>query len=559
MLVESAYDFVIIGSGFGGSVLAYRLATEQQRLGKPPSVCVLERGKRYRRGQFPRDLARPKDWLFRQEGRKGWQGLIDFRYGDFISVMCGAGVGGTSLVYLDVQVDAFASTFDIAGPEGRRRWPESVDWHGEMPEYYARMAGMLRPSPIPDPPLKTLALREAARGGGIPERFKLVDLAVFWGVEGGERGMMFDDPYQRGGPPQAACQMCGESFLGCNTHSKNTLDLNYLWFAEKAGAQVHPLHHVSRLAPLPGGGYTVYWDDLHRLRSGAVNARNVVVSAGTMGSPELLLRAKFGYRRGSRFIPPTLPRISEMLGRYFSGNGDFGAVAFGSRRVAEPAVGPTITAALDCRDELDGHGFYLEDGGIPDVLRANLRRLPGGVSTGRRLLRFVRSLLTHGRSTLAEQIFELLDLDTVRNALVYLTMGIDAADGEMAIDEDGQLQIHWDSTQSMRYFRKVEETLRAISETPAPGQDGPGLAANLMLNPTWSFEKRLLTLHPLGGCPMGDDESRGVVSPSGEVFNYPGLYVVDGSIIPSALGPNPSKTIGAVAERAADHIIAGGI
>ena len=558
--MQRAYDFVIIGSGFGGSVSAYRLATEQRRLGKPASVCVIERGKRYHRGQFPRDIGRSKEFLFRDEGRNGWQGLIDFRYGDAIGVMCGAGVGGGSLVYLDVQVDAFDSTFDIVGPEGRKRWPEAVDWHAEMPEYYGRMFRMLRPSPIPSPLLKTLALREAACGGGIPERFKLLDLAVFWGKNGGEQGVLFDDPYERGGPPQAACQMCGECFLGCNTHSKNTLDLNYLWFAERAGAEVYPLHQVSRLAPEPGGGYTIHYDDFRGGGSGTVTGRRVIVASGCTGSTELMLRAKYGYRRGRKEFAPTLPRLSDMLGHHFSGNGDFGAVAFQSRRVTEPAVGPTITAALDCRDELDGHGFFIEDGGVPDILRANFRRWPGGLSMGSRVTRFLRNLLSRGETAgLAEQIFQLLDLEAMRNALVYLTMGIDAADGVMSIDSAGRLQIHWDSTNSMRYWRTVEEMLRAISETPRPGTDGPGIAANLMLNPTWSFQKRLLTLHPLGGCPMGDDATRGVVDPNGEVFHYPGLYVVDGSIIPSALGPNPSKTIGAVAERVADHIIAKGI
>ena len=118
--MKPVYDFVIIGSGFGGSVLAYRLATAHR------SVCVLERGKRYNRGEFPRDFARPKDFFFRDEGRNGWHGIFDFRAGANLSVLCGNGVGGTSLVYLDVQVDAFRSTFDIVGPEGRRRWLESV-------------------------------------------------------------------------------------------------------------------------------------------------------------------------------------------------------------------------------------------------------------------------------------------------------------------------------------------------------------------------------------------------------------------------------------------------
>ena len=317
---------------------------------------------------------------------------------------------------------------------------------------------------------------------------------------------------------------------------------------------------MSRLAPEPGGGYTIHYDDLRGRGSGSVAARTVIVAAGCTGSTELMLRSKYGYRRDGKDYPPSLPRVSDMLGHYFSGNGDFGAVAFQSRRVTEPAVGPTITAALDCRNELDGHGFFIEDGGVPDILRAGFRRWPGGLSTASRVVRFVRNLL--GRSPapgLAEQIFQLLDLETVRNALVYLNMGIDAADGVMSIDSQGQLQIHWDSTNSMRYLRRVEEVLRAISETPQPGTDGPGLAANLMLNPTWSFQKRLLTLHPLGGCPMGDDATHGVVSPDGEVFHYPGLYVVDASIIPSALGPNPSKTVGAVAERVADHLIAKGI
>jgi cholesterol oxidase len=170
-----------------------------------------------------------------------------------------------------------------------------------------------------------------------------------------------------------------------------------------------------------------------------------------------------------------------------------------------------------------------------------------------RVVRFVRELLLRGETPgLAEQIFRLMDLEAVRNALVYLAMGIDAADGELRIDEEGELQLGWNHENSMKYWRRVEEVLRAISENK-------GLDGNLMLNPTWSFRKQVLTLHPLGGCPMGDDATRGVVSPEGKVFNYDGLYVIDGSIIPTALGPNPSKTIGAVAERALDHMIGEGI
>ena len=558
--MKTSYDYVIIGSGFGGSVTAYRIATARANAGQDASVCVLERGKRYNMGEFSRDFGWARNWWWRHEGRRGWRGLFEFHLGDKISIVCGAGVGGTSLVYLDVQLDAFATTFDIVGPEGRRRWPESVNWAAEMPRYYALMKEMMRPSPIPDPPLKALALQEAARGAGLAGRFRLVDLAVFWGKHGSERGVLFQDPYDRKGPPQAACQYCGECFIGCNTHSKNTVDLNFLWFAERAGAEVYSQHRVSKIEPRPEGGYTVYFDDLRWGISGVVIAKTLVISAGCAGSTTLLLRAKYGYRQGKKEIPPTMPRISDMLGKHFSGNGDFGAVAFETCYVTEPTVGPSITAAIDCRDQLDGHGFLIEDGGFPDTLRSALRRLPGGLMAGRRLVRWLERLLGGSRPRgLTEDVFEFLDLETVRNALPYLAMGIDAADGELTIDAEGTLVPRWRPSDSMHYFRTLERTLRAITQTPPPGQTGPGLKGNLMLNPTWSSDKHLITVHPLGGCPMGDDASRGVVSPNGEVFGYPNLYVADGSIVPSALGPNPSKTIGALAQRISDHLIRRGI
>ncbi len=185
----------------------------------------LERGKRYHRGEFPRDLARTKDWFWRGGGRKGWRGLLEFRSFDGISVLCGSGVGGTSLVYADVQLDAFTTI--LRNP----RWPKSVDWTREMPGYYRRIVEMLHPSPMAEPPLKTLALKAAADGVGAGERFSLVPLAVYWGQNGSQPGVLENDPYGYGGPPQMACQNCGECFIGCNTHSKNTMDLTYLWQA----------------------------------------------------------------------------------------------------------------------------------------------------------------------------------------------------------------------------------------------------------------------------------------------------------------------------------------
>src|SRR5919109_1580796 len=190
------YDVVIIGSGFGGSITAYRLAAAQKAAGKEVSVCVLERGKRFHRGEFPRDLGKPKDWWWKEGGSRGWKGLMEFRAFDHISVLVGSGVGGTSLIYLDVQIDAAATT-------------------------------------------------------GAADRFRLLDLAIYWGKQGSEPGVLNQDPYGRGGPPQVGCAYCGECFLGCNTHSKNTVDLNYLWLAQRLGAEVYSQHSVVKIEQNP--------------------------------------------------------------------------------------------------------------------------------------------------------------------------------------------------------------------------------------------------------------------------------------------------------------------
>jgi len=568
-MVGNAYDVLVIGSGFGGSIAACRLALAQWQKRNQVSVCVLERGRRYNRGEFPRSLRRSKDWWWQDEGKGGWTGLFDFQTFENISVLRASGVGGTSLVYLDVQIEAFQSTFDIVGPEGQKRWPSSVDWRDtqEMPRYYQKVYDMLRPSPIPDPSLKTLALRAGAKGAGIQDRFWLPDLAIYWGKEGGERGVLRKDPYQRNGPPQSGCAYCGECFIGCNIHAKNTLDLNYLWLAQASGAEVFSQHKVTAIRPnapshpVHARGFTVTYEDLRWGFSGEVSAGKVIVAAGSLGSTELLLRSKYDHCRDKKEHRATLPAISSRLGSFFSGNGDFGAVAFETNRLTNTMEGPTITGVVDFRDRLGGHGFIVEDGGFPDILRAGLKRLPGGLASGRRWIEWLQHLLGRlaqrpgSRARLIEGLFNQLDFDAVRDALPYLVMGIDAADGQMDLDRNtGQLKINWDHSNSLPFIREIEKTLRQISENPTPGLDG-----NLMVNPSWSAQKQLVTVHPLGGCPMGDNESKGVVNPQGEVFNYPNLYVVDGAIVPSAIGPNPSKTIGALAERVAEHLIQQGI
>jgi cholesterol oxidase len=561
--MKFAYDFVIVGSGFGGSIPALRIAEAQKQAGKPVSVCVLERGKRYNMGEFPRTVSRAKEWWWRHEGRRGWKGLVEYRPSDELSVVCASGVGGTSLIYLDVQIDIFESAFELReGVNGPYRWPRSVPWWQEFQtRYYPRLVSMLHPSPIPEPTLKAKALSAAAGAIGASDRFRLLDLAIYWGRNGGaERGVLNPDPYG-GGPPQYGCSHCGECFIGCNTHSKNTLDLTYLYRAETLGTEVYSQHKVVSIRPngpdhtAHPNGYTIDFEDLRWGFQGSVSAAKVIVAAGAAGTTELLLRAKHGYKDGKKRVAPTLPNISDMLGRYFSGNGDFGAVGFETNRIVNPMEGPTITATVKYPELLGNHGFIVEDGGFPDLLRASLQRLPGGLASGRRLLRLLKNAVGKAAGQqLVEGIFQQLDFETVSDALPYLCMGVDAANGELSIDEDGKLKIHWPEDPSLPLWRSIEARLREITETPAPG-----LGGNLMLNPAWSAQKQLTTVHPLGGCPLGEDPSLGAVSPDGEVFHYPNLFVTDGSIVPTAIGPNPSKTIGALAERISERIVQRGL
>ena len=230
----------------------------------------------------------------------------------------------------------------------------------------------MHPSPMPEPNLKARAMQAAAAAVGAAERFKMLDLAIYWGRKASEPGVLNPDPYGWGDPPQYGCSNCGECFIGCNTHSKNTLDLSYLWFAERMGAEVYSQHQVLSIAP-EDGGYRVAFKDMRWGFEGSLLARRVIVAGGCLGSTELLLRAKHGYRRGGLQYPPTLPRLSDKVGQYFSGNGDFGAVGFKTGRVINPMDGPTITSTIEYGDCRDKHGlplgFIVEDGGFPDNSR----------------------------------------------------------------------------------------------------------------------------------------------------------------------------------------------
>jgi cholesterol oxidase len=279
---------------------------------------------------------------------------------------------------------------------------------------------------------------------------------------------------------------------------------------------------------------------------GTVHGSLVVVAAGALGSTELLLR--------SASVREALPKLSAALGTRFSGNGDMLlAGAINTPAAIDPAVGPSITAIVDCSTE--AHAITIEDLGLPDPMlwfvEAALPPGPGRFLDYLRLLgRYLASSLglSPRTSRVSDEIGNLLRGGRTVHFLPFLGMGSDAADGRLYLDE-GELDLAWSHRQSRAMFRAMEDAMRRLARA-AGGEWSPSLL--------WRWPTRkLLTAHPLGGCVMGDDPATSVVNHACEVWHYPGLYVTDGAAIPSALAVNPSLTIAAVAERAAFWMING--
>ncbi|GAB7192658.1 hypothetical protein NUM3379_33670 [Kineococcus sp. NUM-3379] len=526
-LGRDRYEALVIGTGFGGAVAACRLAQAGVDVG------VVERGRRWRPGDFPRDLSRLDDgWLWLCD-----HGLYEARPLEDILAVCAAGYGGGSLVYANVAMRPPAPVFDAAWPAGYTR--EALD------PYYDLVATMLGLSPVPaDPrtgelPPKTRAARLAAERLGHADGFFRPNLAVTFGDPGTPVVNAF-------GRTQTGCSFCGQCDIGCNTGSKNTLDLNYLAAAEDAGADVGTLTravHLTRTAD----GYRVRLRetgrgaDGRRSREGVerdVEARSVFVCAGALGSTELLLRSRDQYR--------TLPDLPAALGLGYSGNGDFLGLGHGTRDPVEPSAGPTITTAAVLRAQGVGRDqwFVLEEGGYSEHLARLVRalhvsRLPARVAE--RVGAGLQGLLRETRGLGA-----LLDEDRAHTA-VLLVMGRDRADGRIELTgRRHRLRVRWDVTRNDPLYAAEQvacaDVVRELGGTPGT-------------SPTWRLFRQPLTVHNLGGCRMSDDPATGVTDAGGQVHGHPGLYVLDGAVLPGATGANPSMTIAAVAERCIERAV----
>lgn len=554
---ETHFDAVIVGSGFGGSVMACRLAEAGLR------VCLLERGKEYPPGSFPRSPYRMKKNFW--DPSEGLYGLYNFWSFRGLDALVSSGLGGGSLIYANVLIRKDEKWFvrENVLDGGYEYWPINRE---ELDPHYDRIEKTLRTQKYPfdrepyNATSKTRAFHSAtARLGFKPF---LPNLAVAFANEGeapvpGEP--IREEHKNLHGRTRYTCRLCGECDFGCNYGSKNTLDYTYLSEAKRRGAQIRTCCEVKSFEPRDSGdgGYTVDYvhHDPERKDGPApqiqtVTADRLILAAGTLGSTFLLLKNRSAF-----------PRISRRLGTRFGGNGDL--LTFASRcteevggkrvpRVIDPGYGTVITSAIRAGDELDGgegRGFYLEDAGFPEHITwlLQLSDAPGTLWKWR----MVAHRLLHGwlggepETDLSAEVSALLgNTEFSAGVLPLLGMGRDIPDGNMTLHGD-TLDIDWRRRKSGPYFDRVRDTSRRIARE---------LGADFKDNPIW-YLGRVVTVHPLGGCPMGRDEREGVVDSHGEVFNYPGVYIADGSVMPGPVGPNPSLTIAALADRFADRVI----
>ncbi len=521
------FDFLVIGSGFGGSVSACRLAEKGYRVG------VVEMGKRWTAEDFPKTTWNLWRWVWRP-GLKLF-GFYDMRPFRHVMILCGNAVGGGSITY--------ANTL-LAPPE--RVWQDGswkglADWEREMPAHYAaarRMLGVTENRILGD---ADRMLKQAADAQGCGDTFYKTDVAVYFGDQ---PGVAHPDPYFGGeGPPRSSCIGCGGCMVGCRFNAKNTLDKNYLYFAEKRGAKVFAETRVVDLRPLgpdgPGGsgsaGYelTVERSTAWFKRPRKLTARQVVLCGSALGTMDLLMRAK---QRGS------LPAVSDRLGHDVRTNAEsIVGVRFSGKRF-DMSKGIAIGSGIhiDAFTHIEATRYSRGS----DVLGLIATLMVSGRGW-RRILTWLASAVRHPvRFARAAWPFGF-----ARQTLIFLVM--------QTIDATLRMRLR------RRWFWPFGRLLctegnRIPTNIPQANAFVARAAAQFGGTPITSWFEILfdmpMTAHCIGGCVMGSDAEHGVIDAQHRVYGYDGLYVVDGSAVGANLGVNPSLTIAALAERAMTFI-----
>ncbi|MEE6263288.1 GMC family oxidoreductase [Plantactinospora sonchi] len=530
----TGYDVVVIGSGFGGSVAALRLAE------KGYSVVVLEAGRRFADHELPKTSWRLRRYLWapalgcygiqrltllRSAGRR--PGTVPAR----VLALHGAGVGGGSLVYANTLYEPLAAFYDDP------QWRDIADWRAELAPHYATAKRMLGVTTYPVRTPADRAMRAVADRMGVGDSFRPTPVGVYLGRPG-ER---VPDPYFGGaGPERTGCLHCGACLTGCRHGAKNSLVKNYLWLAERLGVEVLPLTTAVAVRPAPSGdGYQV-----ETVRTGAwpvrrrrvIPAGQVVFAAGAVGTQRLLHRMR---------ATGALPHLSPRLGALTRTNSEaIVGAAVPRRAVRQGGVDFTEGAAITSSFHPDGrtHVEPVRYGPGANAMALLLTALVDG-GPGQRL-RWLAALVRRPLRYLPPWSVR----DWSRRSVIALVM--QSIDNSVTVHRrrtwfggDRLVTSQGHGAPNPSWIPAANQAARLLAEEIGGVPGGPL---------TQPFDVSI-TAHLLGGAVIGATPDDGVVDPYHRVFGYPGLHVVDGAAVCANLGANPSLTIAALAERALSH------
>jgi cholesterol oxidase len=512
------YDFIIIGSGFGGSVAALRLSE------KGYSVLIIEKGKRYSTGDFPRTNWNLRKYLWLPAFRFfGFQKLTLNRYA---SILSGVGVGGGSLVYANTLFHPPDEFFKHPS------WDKFADWKKVLDPYYKKAAFMMGRTRYDHLNPEDILLKDIAKEMGRSDSFDTVQVGVYFNDSNEEK-----DPYFKGlGPIRKPCTECAGCMVGCRENAKNSLDKNYLFFAEKMGAKILAETRAVKIDS-DQDRYLVTTRSSTGLfnRGKAVfESRGLILAAGTLGTMELLLKQKYKFK--------SLPGLSDRLGEGVLTNSE--SLCAVSCIPSKMNNGLAITSVFNPDDDTHVEVVKYPDG--PNVLKVFFALAAG--SARYNFLRFLKLIHTSIRRPI--QFFKVaLGRKWSSNLVIFLVMQhIENAmamrwkktlsGGRMVIDNTGKKKVP-------AYIDAGQKVMESYAKKSG------GIAQNIILEVLFN---RPTTAHILGGCLMSEGINEGVVDPEFRVHGYPNMYVVDGSVIQGNIGVNPSYTILSMAEYAMDKI-----
>jgi cholesterol oxidase len=522
------YDVVVIGSGFGGSVSALRLTEKGYRVG------VLEAGRRFADHEYAVTNWRVRDYLFAPA--VGCYGIMRLTLLKNAFILSGAGVGGGSLVYANTLYEPPEAFY--ADPQ----WAHITDWKSELAPFYDQAHRMLGVVTNPVETAADVQLKGVAEEIGVAHTYRPTPVGVLFGPPGTPAGARMADPFFGGaGPDRNTCTLCGQCMVGCREGAKNTLVKNYLYLAERAGAQVHPLTTVRRVRPLDGaaaegsgsGGYAI--DTVRTGRPGrrherTFTAEQVIFAAAALGTQRLLHRMK---------DDGVLPALSARLGELSRTNSEAILGVRSRSKDVDFSRGVAITSSIhpDAVTHIEpcryGPGSNLLSL-ISSPLVDGDRRLPRWLLASPEMFKLLPDLKTIGLPRRwSQESIVLLVMQTLDNSVTTFTKRGPFGRRRMSTRQGvGQPNPAW--------IPVAHEVARRI------GRRSNGV----VMGSVSDLVDRPMTAHFIGGCPIGDSAQTGVVDAYQRVYGHPGLHVMDGSAVAANLGVNPSLTITAQAERA---------